>query len=204
MANITKSYAKIKNLVFKSITRALNSSVRFPGIWFITGCITRIAKVYYTKWCPPCPPEKKAMKWEELFGSQKLFKGSWIFFRFNGRGCPNGGVLWIHSSLEYYVFKTWTWSNSNLCFLYFFSIWVLFYEHSGLQLKGEGTSLTPRYHFHAVHRHLGISRAITAESSRLHISSSRTLTGNHRFPSTSRKPSFEDDDLLFEYDDFLT
>ena len=95
MANITKSYAKIKNLVFKSITRALNSSVRFPGIWFFTGCITRIAKVYYTKWCPPCPPEKKAMKWEELFGSQKLFKGSWIFFRFNGRGCPNGGVLWI-------------------------------------------------------------------------------------------------------------
>ena len=48
----------------------------------------------------------------------------------------------------------------------FFSIWVFFYEHSritGLQRKGVGISLTPHYHFHPLHRHLDISRAITAE-----------------------------------------
>ena len=71
----------------------------------------------------------------------------------------------------------------------FFSIWVFFHEHSlitGLQGKGEGISLTPHYHFHPLHRHLGVSRAITAESSPLHIASSRTRTGNLWFPSASR------------------
>ena len=75
-------------------------------------------------------------------------------------------------------------------FIYlFFSIWVFFHEHSqitGLQGKGEGISLTPHYHFHPLHRHLDISRAITAESSPLHIASSRTQTGNLWFPSASR------------------
>ena len=61
----------------------------------------------------------------------------------------------------------------------------------------ESISLTPHYHFHPRHKHLDISRAITEESSPLHIGSSRTQTGNYRFLSTSRKPSFE-------YDDFLT
>ena len=59
----------------------------------------------------------------------------------------------------------------------FFSIWVLFHEHSritGLKGKGEGIPLTPHYHFHLLHRHLGISQAITAESSPLHIASNRT------------------------------
>ena len=63
----------------------------------------------------------------------------------------------------------------------FFSIWVFFHDHSritGLQGKGEGISLTPHYHFHPLHRHLDISRAITAESLPLHIASSRTRTGN--------------------------
>ena len=62
---------------------------------------------------------------------------------------------------------------------FFFSIWVFFREHSqitGLQGKEEGISLTPHYHFHPLHRHLDISRAITAESSLLHIVSSRTWT----------------------------
>ena len=70
----------------------------------------------------------------------------------------------------------------------FFSIWVFFYEHSritGLQRKGEDISLTPHYHSHPLHRQLDIARAITAESSPLHIVSSRTRTGN-RFPSASR------------------
>ena len=56
-----------------------------------------------------------------------------------------------------------------LC-LIFFSIWVFYHDHSritGLQGKGEGISLTPRYHFHPLHRHLDISLTITAESSPL-------------------------------------
>ena len=56
--------------------------------------------------------------------------------------------------------------------IFFFSIWVFYHDHSritGLQGKGEGISLTPHYHFHPLHRHLDISRTITAESSPLYI-----------------------------------
>ena len=70
-----------------------------------------------------------------------------------------------------------------------FSIWVFFHEHSritGLQGKGEGISLTPHYHFHPSHRHLDISRTITAESSPLHIASSCTLAENLWLTSASR------------------
>ena len=70
----------------------------------------------------------------------------------------------------------------------FFSIWVFFQEHSrvtGLQGKWEGIPLTLRYHFHPFHRHLDISRAITAESSPLHMASSWTQTGNLSLPSAS-------------------
>ena len=48
----------------------------------------------------------------------------------------------------------------------FFSIWVLFHQHSsitGLQSKSKGIPLTPHYDFHPLYRHLDISRAITAE-----------------------------------------
>ena len=74
-------------------------------------------------------------------------------------------------------------SIENLCFFVFafvfFTISVFFHEHSritGLQGKGECISLTPHYHFQPLHRHLNISRAIAAESSPLHIVSSRTRT----------------------------
>ena len=56
--------------------------------------------------------------------------------------------------------------------VFFFSMWVFFNDHSritALQGKGEGISLTPHYHFHPLHRHLDISRVITAKSSPLHI-----------------------------------
>ena len=75
------------------------------------------------------------------------------------------------------------------CFNFFFSIWVFLHEHvriTGLQLKREGISLTPHYYFHPLHRHLDISWVITAESSPLHIASSRTRTENLWFPSASR------------------
>ena len=70
----------------------------------------------------------------------------------------------------------------------FFSISVFFHKHSritGLQGKGEGISLSPHYHFHPLHRHLGISRVITAGSSPVHIAISRARTGNLWFPSES-------------------
>ena len=54
----------------------------------------------------------------------------------------------------------------------FFSIWVFFYEHSGitgLQGKEEGISLTPHCHFQLLHEHSDISRAIAAGSSLLRI-----------------------------------
>ena len=63
----------------------------------------------------------------------------------------------------------------------FFLIWIFFHEHSritGLQGKEEGISLTPHYHFHSLHRHLHTNRVITAESSPLLISNSRTRTRN--------------------------
>ena len=44
--------------------------------------------------------------------------------------------------------------------------------------EGKAISLTPLYHFHPLHRHLDIHRAITGESSPLHRASSRTRTGN--------------------------
>ena len=83
--------------------------------------------------------------------------------------------------------------SNNFKFVFFvvvvFSVWLFFQNHSrinGLQGKGEGISLTPHYHFYPLHRHLEISRAITAESSPLHIGSSRTRTKNLWFPSASR------------------
>ena len=47
--------------------------------------------------------------------------------------------------------------------------------------RGRGRT-TPHYHFHPLHGHLDISRAITAESSPLRIANSRTQTGNLWFP----------------------
>ena len=81
------------------------------------------------------------------------------------------------------------WMRSNTCqFQYFFSIWVSIREHSqitGPHEKGEGISLTPHYRFQPLHRHLNITEVITAESSPLHISSSRTRTRNLWFLSAS-------------------
>ena len=80
--------------------------------------------------------------------------------------------------------------NNFLAFRYFFFLPEIFFpEHSrikGLQGRGEGICLTPHYHFHPLHRHIDISRPITAASSSLHIASSRTWTGNLSFPSARR------------------
>ena len=71
--------------------------------------------------------------------------------------------------------------RKNRINFFFFSIGVFFHDHlriTGLQGKGEDISLTPHYLLYPLHRHLDISWAITAESSPLHIGSSRTQTGN--------------------------
>ena len=78
-------------------------------------------------------------------------------------------------------------SEKNSEFFFFFSIWVFFHEHSritGLPGK-EGISLSPHYHFHPLHKHLDISRAITAETSPLHIASNRTRTWTLWIPNVS-------------------
>ena len=68
------------------------------------------------------------------------------------------------------------------CKLILFSIWVFFHGHlqfTGQQGKGEAfSSAHSLHHLHPLHRHVNISRAITAGSSPLHIASSRTRTGN--------------------------
>ena len=64
------------------------------------------------------------------------------------------------------------------CYLYYLD------QYRG---EGEAISLTPHYHFHPLHRDIEISRAVPAESSPLHIASSRTRTGNLWFPSVSIK-----------------
>ena len=51
-------------------------------------------------------------------------------------------------------------------------------QFTGQQVKREAISLIPHYHFHPLHRHLDIIRVITAESSPLHIVSSRARTVN--------------------------
>ena len=48
------------------------------------------------------------------------------------------------------------------------SLWVFFHEHSRFT-EQNGISVTPLYHFHSLHRHLHISRVITAEWSSFHI-----------------------------------
>ena len=75
-------------------------------------------------------------------------------------------------------------------FLFFFLVgFFFFFKHSrftGQQGKGESILLTPLYQFHSLHRRLDISRAVTAESSPLHIASSRTRNWNLWFSSASR------------------
>ena len=77
-----------------------------------------------------------------------------------------------------YLWLEWRTVEKKLKHFFF---WVFFGEHSrftGQQGKGEAISLTSLYHVHPLHRHLDISRAITADSSLVHIASSCTRTGN--------------------------
>ena len=69
----------------------------------------------------------------------------------------------------------------------FFSIWVVFYEHSRFTgQKGKGKGIYLKLLSTTFTRFTGISRTITAESSSLHIASDRTRTGDLWFLSASR------------------
>ena len=87
--------------------------------------------------------------------------------------------------VDYEVLYSWKLTKNIYIYIYiYFFIRVLFHEHSritGLQRKGEGISLSPSNHFHPLHRHLEISRTVTAESSPLPIASTWTRIGNFDF-----------------------
>ena len=79
---------------------------------------------------------------------------------------------------------TWLTASSSFFFLSGFSFTN---NHDSQESRGRGRliSVIPFYHFHPLHRHLDISQAITADSSPLHIVSSRSQTGNLWFPYAS-------------------
>ena len=93
----------------------------------------------------------------------------------------------LQRSKVIYTRNVSAWTFHFIIFFFFFFLsgfsFTTIHESQG---KGEGISLTPHYHFHPLHRHLDLSRAITADSSPLRIASSRTRTGNLWFPSASR------------------
>ena len=80
--------------------------------------------------------------------------------------------------------------KQNQLFLFFFFFYQGFFSRTswftGEEGKGEAISLTPLYHFHPLHRHLGVSQVIAAEISPLRIAGSRTQTGKLWFPIGSR------------------
>ena len=104
-------------------------------------------------------------------------------------------VFFLKKVLLKSSFATLLWRTNNFFFstnllMFFFCLGFLsrrFTNHRGRGRAGEGEGhfLTPHYHFRPLHGHLDISRAITAESSPVHIASSRALTGNLCFPSAS-------------------
>ena len=69
--------------------------------------------------------------------------------------------------------------------IYIFFLFGFSFTHINDSQGNRGMG-NPLYYFHPLHGHLDISRMIAADSSPLHIASSRTRTGNLWFPSASR------------------
>ena len=128
--------------------------------------------------------------WPNFMTGCLYFVRYWAIFQHNSRMVVFSARCFFMVAFQDFVLKKFTcWTFPLIfrpkflydCYYYYFSICVFFHNHSriaGLQGKGEGISLTPHYRFHPLHRHLDISRTITAESSLLHIGSSRTRTEN--------------------------
>ena len=109
----------------------------------------------------------------------------------------SGKLLQHYKQLECEIFRLLLKHVSDHLSVLFQFVWLhIFFFYLGFLSRtftnhrtageGEGISLTPHYHFHPLHRHLDISWAITAESSPLHIASSRARTRNLWLPSGSR------------------
>ena len=116
--------------------------------------------------------------------------GPSLFYAFTG--CDAMSSVCENSKVSFWNSLNIQTNNEETVRVYiyiFFPIWVLFNEHSrftGQQGKGEAISLIPLDHFYPLHRHLDISKTITADTSSLYIVSSRIRTGNLWFPSASR------------------
>ena len=87
------------------------------------------------------------------------------------------------------MFQDFPFSQPLLHFFYLSGFLSRTFTSHWTQEKGEGISLIPHYNFHLLYRRLGISRAITAESSPLYIASSRTQTKNLFFPKGRKSPT---------------
>ena len=110
--------------------------------------------------------------------------------------CRASTIRYGSDSLTYLCSKIWDFSFFYLGFL---SRTFTIHRTAG---EGEAISLTPLYHFHLLHRHLVIIRAMTAVSSPLNIGSCRTRTGNLWFLSACCLPlSYVPDiwDIIPEY-----
>ena len=109
----------------------------------------------------------------------------WTYFsggggREGGRGLIFGVKIKLRNAWAYFRGNLYTGGLIFRVLRYFFSIWVFFHKHSRFtrqRRKGEVISLTPLCHCYLLHRNLNISQVNTAESSSLHIASSRTQIG---------------------------
>ena len=152
--------------------------------YFFTLKATQILSLFIDKEncsSPKITYKQSLVTWKTLFHLHRHFERIFSILQFT-RLLDSIGLCWFSALCSSKLAR-------HIYYFIFFSTWVFFHEHSrftGQQGKGEGIYLTPLYHFHPLHRHLDISRAITAESSPLHIAGSRTRTGNLWFPSASR------------------
>ena len=131
--------------------------------WFLS-----MSPVFHVKIL--CPGSHRQCAGSQVKGLRWRVQGPGPHIKIPGPGSQEEGTgFWV--PLSQYAFR----SSRSEVFLVkgvFFSIRVFFHEHSritGLQGKGEGISLTPYYHFHPLNMRLDITRAITAESSPLHM-----------------------------------
>ena len=94
-------------------------------------------------------------------------------------------LLLINLPLHYSTIIHTNFFSHKILTFFFLSGFSFTYIHYSQDSKEGGWVYFELYHFHPFHRHLDISRAITKESSPLHIASNRTQTKNLWFPSAS-------------------
>ena len=180
----------VPNEVMKQIGIDLYTLPEVDGFKHLIVCID-----YFSKWSEAKAVKDKSAPTAAKFLCEIICRHGCMRIQINDQGKEFVNEVFenLHETTgtEQRITSAYHPQSSGLCerqnCTFFFFTWVFFHDHSqfaGLQGKGEGISLTPHYHFHPLHRHLDISRAITAESSPLHIAISRIRTGNLWFPSS--------------------